>query len=93
MSEKQMYGYKKVQRITSISFFLSSNFPPLIMILTWLEIMASYMANLKLNLSVQVAAMSSIKPKQAPLLFTVITSLKYKFVSHLLKEDGRNRSV
>ena len=55
--------------------------------------MASYMANLKLNLSVQVAAMSSIKPEQALLLFTVITSLKYKFVSHLLKEDGRNRSV
>ena len=29
MSEKQMYGYKQVQRITSISFFLSSNFSPL----------------------------------------------------------------
>ena len=54
---------------------------------------ASYMANLKQNLSVQVAAMSSIKPEQVSLLFTIITSLKYKFVLHLLKEDGRNRSV
>ena len=25
--------------------------------------------------------------------FTVTTSLKYKFVLNLLKEDGRNRSV
>ena len=44
-------------------------------------------------MSVQIAAMSSIKPEQASLLFTIITSLKYKFVLHLLKEDGRNRSV
>ena len=44
-------------------------------------------------MSVQVAAMSSIKPEQASLLFTITTSLKYKFVLHLLKEDGRNRLV
>ena len=37
--------------------------------------------------------MSSIKTEQASLLFSIITSLKYKFVLHLLKEDGRNRSV
>ena len=37
--------------------------------------------------------MSSIKPEQASLLHTIITSLKYKFVLHLLKEDGRSRSV
>ena len=41
---------------------------------------------------VQVVTMSSIKSEQATLL-TIITSLKYKFVFHLLKEDGRNRSV
>ena len=44
-------------------------------------------------MSVQVAAMSSIKPEQASLLFTIIASLKCKFVLHLLKEDERNRSV
>ena len=43
-------------------------------------------------MSVQVVAISSIKSEQAS-LFTVITSLKYKFVLHLLKEDGLNRSV
>ena len=43
-------------------------------------------------MNVQVAAVSSIKTEQASLLFTTITSLKYKFVLHLLKEDGRNRS-
>ena len=37
--------------------------------------------------------MSSVKPEPASLLFKIITSLKYKFVLHLLKEDGRNRSV
>ena len=37
--------------------------------------------------------MSSIKTEQASLLFTIISSLKYEFVLHLLKEDGRNRSV
>ena len=37
--------------------------------------------------------MSSVKPEQASLLHTIITSLKYKFVLHLLKEDGRSRSV
>ena len=37
-------------------------------------------------------AISSIKSEQAS-LFTIITSLKYKFVLHLLKEDGLNRSV
>ena len=36
--------------------------------------------------------MSSNKSEQAS-LFTVITHLKYKFVLHLLKEDGRNRSI
>ena len=36
--------------------------------------------------------MSSIKSEQAT-LFTIIISLKYKFVLHLLKEDGRDRSV
>ena len=36
--------------------------------------------------------MSSIKSEQAS-LFTIITSLKYKFVSHLLKEHGGNQSV
>ena len=40
----------------------------------------------------QVVAISSIKSEQAS-LFTIITSLKYKFVLHLLKEDGLNRSV
>ena len=44
-------------------------------------------------MSVQFAAMSSIKPEQASLLFTIITSLKYKFVLHLLKVGGHNRSV
>ena len=43
-------------------------------------------------MNVQVAAVSSIKTEQASLLFTTITSLKYKLVLHLLKEDGRNRS-
>ena len=47
-----------------------------IMILSWLEIIASYKAKLKWNLSVQVAAMSSMKPEQASLLFTIKTSLK-----------------
>ena len=37
--------------------------------------------------------MSSIKPEQASFLFTIITSLKYKFVLHLLREDRSNRSV
>ena len=37
--------------------------------------------------------MSSIKPEEASLLFTVLTSLKYKFVLHLLREDGCNQSV
>ena len=37
-------------------------------------------------------AISSIKSEQAS-LFTIITSLKYKFVLHLLKEDGLNRSA
>ena len=37
--------------------------------------------------------MSSIKPEQASLFFKIITSLKYKFVLHLLKEDEPNRSV
>ena len=44
-------------------------------------------------MNVEVVAMSSIKTEQASLLFTIISSLKYKFVLHLLKEDGRNRSV
>ena len=34
--------------------------------------------------------MSSIKSEQAS-LFAIITSLKYEFVLHLLKEGGRNR--
>ena len=29
MSEKQIYGYKRVQVIPSINFFLSHNFTPL----------------------------------------------------------------
>ena len=37
-------------------------------------------------------AISSIKSEQDS-LFTKITSLKYIFVLHLLKEDGLNRSV
>ena len=37
--------------------------------------------------------MSTIKPEQVSLLFTIIAFLKCKFVLHLLKEDGRNRSV
>ena len=37
--------------------------------------------------------MSSIKPEEASLLFTILTSLKYKFVLHLLREDGCNQSV
>ena len=37
-------------------------------------------------------AISSIKSEQ-PSLFTIITSLKYKFVLHLLKGDELNRSV
>ena len=41
---------------------------------------------------VQVVAMNSIKSEQAS-LFTITTFLKYNFVSQLLKEDGRNRSV
>ena len=36
-------------------------------------------------------AISSINGEQASLL-TTITSLKYKFVLYLLKEDGLNRS-
>ena len=44
-------------------------------------------------MSVQIAVMSSIKPEQNTLLSTTITSLKYKFVLHLLKGDGRNRLV
>ena len=36
--------------------------------------------------------MNSIKSEQAS-FFKIINSLKYKFVLHLLKEDGRNRSV
>ena len=78
--------------LLSTSFYQATSLV-FIMILSWLEIIASYMANLKWNLSVQVAAMSSIKPEQTYLLFTIINSLKYKFVLHLLKEDGRNRSV
>ena len=37
--------------------------------------------------------MSPIKPGQASLLFTIIASVKCKFVLHLLKEDGCNRSI
>ena len=37
-------------------------------------------------------AISSIKSELAPFC-TKITFLKYKFVLHLLKEDGLNRSV
>ena len=37
-------------------------------------------------------AMSSVKSEQVS-LFTIITSLKYKFVLHLLKEDGLSPSV
>ena len=29
--------------------------------------------------------MSSVKPEEASLLFTILTSLKYKFVLHLLR--------
>ena len=43
-------------------------------------------------MSVQVVVMSSIISEQASSV-TIITSLKYKFVLHLLKEDGLNRSV
>ena len=50
------------------------------------------MENLKKSFSVQVVAISSIKSEQA-CLFTIITSLKYKFVLHLLKEDMLNRSI
>ena len=37
-------------------------------------------------------AMSSVKSDLA-FLFTIITSLKYKYILHLLKEDGLNQSV
>ena len=50
------------------------------------------MANLKVKFKCSVVAVSSIKSEQAS-LFTIITSLRYKFVLCLLKEDGRNQSV
>ena len=42
--------------------------------------------------SVEVVTMSSINREQAS-LFTIITSLKYKFVLCLLKDNERNRLV
>ena len=50
------------------------------------------MANLKEKFECSSAAISSIKSEQTS-LFTITTSLKYKFVSHLLKEDGLDLSV
>ena len=58
------------------SFYQATSFL-FIMILSWFEILASYMANLKWNFSVQVVTMSSIKTEQTSLLFTIITSLQY----------------
>ena len=49
------------------------------------------MANLKVKFECSGCG-SSIKSEQAS-LFIIITSVKYKFVLHLLKEDGLNRSV
>ena len=50
MSEKQIYGYKRVQDITSINFFSPSNFTELHMALSQFEVIASYVANLKIKL-------------------------------------------
>ena len=50
MSQKQIYGYKRVQDITSINFFSPSNFTELHMALSQFEVIASYVANLKIKL-------------------------------------------
>ena len=50
------------------------------------------MANLKEKFECSSCGSKFNQNEQAS-LFTIITSLKYKFVLHLLKEDGLNRSV
>ena len=63
-----MYEYKRIQCITSINFFHQATTLHFTMVLSWLEIMASFMADSKVNnLDVQVVAMISIKSKQASL--------------------------
>ena len=47
--EKQTCECKRVQGITSIIFFPSSNFTPLDNGLSWSEIIATYMTNLKVK--------------------------------------------
>ena len=56
-----------------------------------MEIIASYTANLNVKLQCS-GCDSSIKSEQA-YLFIIIISAKYKFVLHLLKEDGLSQSV
>ena len=63
-----MYEYKRTQCITSINFFHQATTLHFTMVLSWLEIMASFMADSKVNnLDVQVVAMISIESKQASL--------------------------
>ena len=65
------------------------------MFLSWFEMIAGYMANLKVKFVCSTFG-NEFNQSEKTSLFTIITSitsLKYKFVMHLLKEDGRNRSV
>ena len=55
-----------------------------IMVLPWYEIIASCMANLKEKFECSSCCSKFNQNEQAS-LFTIITSLKYKFVLHLLK--------
>ena len=64
-----------------------------ITVLSWFEIIASYMAFFfSKKLSVQTVVIISIKSEQA-FLFTIITFLRIYIFLHLRKEDGFNRSV
>ena len=95
MCGKQIYWYKRVQDITSITFFHQATSLHFIMVLPWFEIIASYMTNLKEKFECSNYG-NKFNQKWASLLIynnNFLKTLKYKFVLHLLKEDGLNRSV
>ena len=89
MSKKQMYWYKRVQVITSVNFFPSSNFTPLhkrfILIWTYSKLFGKFQSKIWM-----LSCGNEFEQKWATFLFTIKT---YKFVLHLLKEDGLNRWV
>ena len=87
MSKEWLDWYKRVWDITSIKLFPSSNFTLFLMVLSWFEVIASYIANLKVNFecsSCSVWVQSKESSEQAS-VFTIISPLKYKTVLYSLK--------